>query len=479
MAQFIRMTALSPTMDEGTVQKWNVAVNDKISTGDVICEVETDKANMDYEAEDEGVLLAILVEEGGKARVGDPIAIIGEQGEDISALKKQAQEPASLEPAQEEASGRQAQAEAGGRKPAGAERAGGAAVAAAGQESRAGRPGGTAQQAPAGQTVQAEQPAAVPGRMPAQAGEAAAPAGAAVTGMTQEQPGEGRIKISPLANRIAAQNRINIAAVRGSGPGGRIIKRDIEKIILGLTQAGTIQAAPAEAGPAGLQEIETPVSRKRAVIARRLAESKFSAPHYYLGIDVLMDELLLSRQRLAEDDTQGKLTLNTFLIKLAAEAIKKHPLVNSTWMGDTIVTHGSIDIGLAVDREDGLVVPVVRNCGARGLREIDTDLRALIEKARAGKLTIADMDRATFTISNLGSFGIDDFTAIINPPGSAILAVGKINKRPWVNRENSIEIRQVLRLTLSCDHRVLDGAAGARFLNELKNIMEQPVRALL
>ncbi|MEJ2664823.1 MAG: dihydrolipoamide acetyltransferase family protein [Spirochaetia bacterium] len=469
MAEFIRMTALSPTMDEGTVQKWNVGVNDTISTGDVICEVETDKANMDYEAEDEGVLLEILVEEGGSARVGDPIAIIGEKGEDISALKQQAKQQAEAESEKQaasaagqadkaaaggEAAGEAAAGTGRGQKPAPAQ----AALQEAGQPQPA--PGASSRETAAGTTGAA---ATVP------------PQGTVSGGGKPVTTGE-RIKISPLANRIAAQNRINIATVRGSGPGGRIIKRDIEKIILGQTQAGT--TAPITGG-GGISDMETPVSQKRAVIARRLAQSKFSAPHYYLTVEVLMDELLASRNLMGQDDPQGKLALNTFLIKLAAEAIKKHPLVNATWLGDKILTHGSIDIGLAVDHEDGLVVPVVRNCGARGMREIDTDLRALIVKAREGKLSLVDMEGATFTISNLGSFGIDRFTAIINPPGSAILAVGKINKRPWVNRENTIEIKQVCALTLSCDHRVLDGAAGARFLAELKNIIEQPLRALL
>jgi len=223
---------------------------------------------------------------------------------------------------------------------------------------------------------------------------------------------------------------------------------------------------------------EVPVSGMRATIAKRLSESFFTAPHYFLRVAVQMDALMDARSRYNAEGTQ-KISLNAFFIKLAAEALRRHPQINSTWKGTTIQIHGSIDIGLAVALPEGLITPVVRNCAGKGIREIDQELTALIQKAKQGGLKPEEYTNATFTISNLGSFGIEEFTAIINPPGSAILALGEIRKEPVVTDQDEIVVRRVLRMTLSCDHRTIDGAVGAAFLKDLKDMMEDPFRILL
>jgi pyruvate dehydrogenase E2 component (dihydrolipoamide acetyltransferase) len=271
---------------------------------------------------------------------------------------------------------------------------------------------------------------------------------------------------------MAQDEGLDLRVIRGSGPGGRIIKRDIEKALEERTKAVPTLATP----PALTDEIIN-VSQKRKIIAQRLAESKYSAPHYYLRVIVKMDEILKARKSLNVRLT-NKVSMNAFLIKFAAEAIKKYPIINSTWNGETITKHGSIDIGLAVAQPDGLITPVVRNCAHKGIIAIDDELKVLIQKAQNNRLEPEEYTGATFTITNLGSFGIQEFTAIINPPGSAILAVGEIQKEPVVGGNDQIFIQLNMRLTLSCDHRVIDGAIGASFLKELKDMLEEPVRTL-
>jgi pyruvate dehydrogenase E2 component (dihydrolipoamide acetyltransferase) len=249
----------------------------------------------------------------------------------------------------------------------------------------------------------------------------------------------------------------------------------------GVAKAPSAPAAGAPEAPvyiaAPLKDQTQPVSGKRRIIAQRLAESKYSAPHFYLKMPVFTETLMGARKSL-NAGLSYKVSVNAFLIKFAAEAIKRHPVINSSWEGDTIRQFGSIDIGLAVAQEDGLVTPIVRNCGGKGIVQIDQELSELIERARNNKLTPEDYTGATFTISSLGTFGVEEFTAIINPPGSAILAVGQMQKVPVVGENDEIAVRMQMKLTLSCDHRIIDGAKGARFLEELKNIIEHPVRAL-
>jgi pyruvate dehydrogenase E2 component (dihydrolipoamide acetyltransferase) len=423
MPEKVFMIALSPTMETGTLARWRKKEGDTVASGDVLCEVETDKATMDYESTAEGTLLKILLPEGGQARVGDTIAIVGKPGEDISALL------ADHGPAAKPAAGKAMPAAA--RAP----------VAASG---------------------------AAPGIVP----------GAA-----------GRLRSSPLARKLAAQKGVDLRALRGSGPEGRIVRRDVEAAPAGtalragagaplpgsvISPLGMPPAAPLQPGPG--DEV-VPLSRMRQVIARRLAESMYTAPHFYLTVAVGVDELLAARSRL-NAGREKKLSINAFLMAIAGRALARHPAVNSTWNGDSLLRHAAADIGLAVALPEGLITPVVRDCGHKGISVIDAELADLVEKARAGKLAPEQYSGATFTISNLGMAGIDEFTAIINPPGSAILAVGAARKEPVVEEGDAIVVRQRMRLTLSCDHRVVDGAVGAAFLRDLADMLEKPLLAL-
>jgi pyruvate dehydrogenase E2 component (dihydrolipoamide acetyltransferase) len=403
MAEKVPMIALSPTMEKGTVARWRRKVGDAVKSGDVICEVETDKATMDYEASAEGTMLKIVLAEGGQAKVGDLIAVLGSPGEDISGLL------------------------------------------------------GMAQAAPA--------PRVVPQTAPAAAAKTAG------VSPLSTPPASGHLRSSPLARKLAEDRGVDLRSIAGSGPGGRVVKRDVEA-------AGSRAAGPAFA-PAPGDEI-LPVSGMRKIIAKRLSESMFSAPHYYLTVSATVDELLGMRAKL-NTGREKKVSLNAILFALAGRALARHPRVNSTWNGETIIRRASADIGLAVALPDGLVTPVVRDCGRKGILAIDSELADLVDRARAGKLAPAEYAGATFTISNLGSFGIEEFTAIINPPGSAILAVGAARKQPVVEtgpEGDRIVIRQRMAMTLSCDHRVIDGAVGAAFLRDLADIIENPALGL-
>lgn len=416
MPEKIQMLALSPTMETGTISNWIKQEGETIANGDVLCEVETDKATMEYEAIQEGTLLKIIVQEGGSVAVGKTIGIIGETGDDIDALVEEARK----------------ETETGDKE--------------AGQPGAAA--GTTAEAAPAASKEEPESP---------------------LTELEAEDTGE-RVKSSPLARKMAERANIRLSSIKGTGPGGRIVKRDVE------TAAAKGTTSKPAAVPRGEDKI-IPVSGKRKVIAQRLSESKYSAPHYYLKMSVFTESMMKSRSSL-NAELSRKISVNAFLMKFAAEAIKRHPIVNSSWEGDTIRQFASIDIGLAVAQDDGLITPVVRDCGAKGIVEIDSELESLVEKARGNKLTPEEYTGATFSISSLGSYGVDEFTAIINPPGSAILTIGRMKKVPVVSENDEIEIKAETILSLSCDHRVIDGAKGAEFLRELKFIMENPIRVL-
>ncbi|KGE73164.1 pyruvate dehydrogenase complex dihydrolipoamide acetyltransferase [Spirochaeta lutea] len=435
MAEKIMMIALSPTMEEGTILSWNKKVGDSVDTGDVLCEVETDKASMDYESAQEGTILKIILDEGSSAKVGDAIAIIGESGEDFSELEKEIEEEkkaASQKGAQPDSSGSSAPESSGD------------------QDSS-------------------------PSQQPQSASKEPGAPATAGTG--------GPVKSSPLARTLARQKGIDISLVSGTGPGGRIVKEDVENY-----KGSTAPARGAAAGsgapgagfvpaqPAG-QDQTIPVAGKRAVIAKRLAESKFSAPHYYIKNSVEMDNLMAARSILNKEAPQ-KVSFNAFIMKLAAESLKRYPGVNASWQGDHILQFGSIDIGLAVDLGNGLITPIVRNVGNKGIVQIDAELKELIQKAGSGSLKPEEYSGATFTISNLGSFGVEEFTAIINPPGSAILALGEVKKTPVYDESGELRPASIMKMNLSCDHRVIDGALGGRFLSELKKMMENPVRVL-
>jgi pyruvate dehydrogenase E2 component (dihydrolipoamide acetyltransferase) len=395
MAEAVLMLALSPTMEEGTITRWHKKEGEAVAQGDLLCEVETDKAAMDYESVNQGTLLAILVPAGGRAAVGAPIAVVGKPGEDVSAFR--AATPAAAAPA-----------------------------------------------------------AATPVVAPAAgAGAAAARPEAAAPPAPPPMPSSGlrRIKASPLARRLARERRLDLGRIAGSGPGGRVVKQDL--------------AAARSLPP--------------KVIAQRLAESKFSAPHYYLKIDVDAGRFVETRERLnARLGEDARISVNALLMKIVAEALKRHPILNSGWKGDHILAYARADIGLAVAQEDGLITPVVRDCGVKGVLAIERELAELIARARVNRLKPEEYSGATFTITNLGSYGILEFTAIINPPGSAILAVGRIRRVavPVAEEGDRLVVRPQMILTLSCDHRVVDGAVGAAFLKDLKALIEDPVDAL-
>lgn len=412
MAEPILMLALSPTMEKGAIATWHKNEGDPVAAGDILCDVETDKATMEYECAARGTLLKIVVPAGAQAAVGDLIAVVGKPGEDISALLDKA--PATPAPAADDDKG----------------------------------------------TV------GPIGPIPLDAPVAAVP--------------PARVKASPLARKLAAQAGIALDSLRGSGPGGRIVRADIESAQsrpTGPTRPASPTALPA-APPLAAADQTIPVSQKRRIIAQRLAESMYSAPHFYLKLRVLADGLLAARTQLnvARAD---KLSLNAFLIKFCAEALRRHPMVNASWQGDTIRIFGSVDIGLAVALPDGLLTPIVRNCAAKGIAQIDAELKTLIDKARANKLAPEEFTGATFTISNLGAAGIEEFTAIINPPGAAILAVGACTREAVPDAAGALNVATLMRLTLSCDHRVIDGMLGAAFLKTLKELIEYPVLALL
>lgn len=400
MAEKLYMTALSPTMEDGIILEWKKKEGEHIASGDVICEVETDKASMEYESSQTGVLLKILLPQGDSAKVGDVIGILGNKGEDISAVLAESTENATP----------------------------------------------SVDQSPA-------QAVAKP--------EATSPAHVADT--ISDTASARTIKVSPLARKIAAEKHINLQGISGSGPGGRIVKKDVESAKITGRQ------------PHAAQDQNIPVSNIRAIIARRLSESKFSSPHYYVKVSVDMSALLAARKRVNE---KTKVGVNAFLMKFVAETLKRHPEINASWQEDHIRIFGGIDIGVAVDRGRGLITPIVRDCGSKGVITIDEELKELVQKAENNKLQPQEYSGASFTISNLGSFGVEEFTAIINPPGAAILAVGQTIRKPVVMPDDSIAIRPIMKLSLSCDHRVIDGAAAGRFIADLKSYMEDPVRML-
>ena len=443
MAEKVPMTALSPTMEEGTIVSWNKNEGDTVAAGDVLCEVETDKTTVEYESSQEGTILKIIVASDGRAAVGETIAVMGEKGEDISALLKEIESEGSARDNSNEESAEESSDESATE---------GEADSGIKQETKE----------PAREEKKSA--AARPSQEPDKSREIAAPASGY------------RIKASPLAVKLAAERNINLALVKGTGTGGRITKRDIEDF-RGVPGGASAVAGSTAGGATAPADRDIPVEGKRAVIARRLSESKFSAPHYYLSTSVSMENVLAARKML-NATLPEKVSLNAFFMKFAAKALRRHPVVNSSWQGETIREHGSIDIGLAVDAGSGLITPVVRNCGNRGVQEIDADLVSLIEKARTGKLKPEEYTGATFTISNLGSFGVEEFTAIINPPGAAILALGASKPTPVVREDGTVGVETVMKMTLSCDHRVIDGAAGGRFLHELQMLMEQPARLL-
>ena len=417
--EVITMPRLSDTMEEGTVAKWNKKVGDPVNEGDILAEIETDKATMEFESFYSGTLLYIGLEEGQSAAVDSVLAAIGKEGTDPEAVKAAiASSTVSVSQAEEP------KAEL---------------VAAAVPEQK---------QTPKPELAVAQSP------------------------IVANENHNGRLIASPLAKKLAEEKGISLQQVKGSGDGGRIIKRDIENF---KGSAGGFAVAQ---GPKGLESVtELANSSMRKAIAKRLSASKFSAPHYYLGVELNMDNAIGFRQQFNTlPDT--KISFNDIVLKAVALALKEHPQVNSQWFDDKIIQNHHVHLGVAVAVEDGLVVPVLKFTDEMDLRQIGVTVKDYALRARDKKLTPAEMEGSTFTVSNLGMFGIQEFTSIINQPNSAILSVGAIEKKPVV-KEDAIVVGNTMKLTLACDHRTVDGATGAHFLQSLRLYIENPIRLLV
>jgi len=421
--EVITMPRLSDTMTEGTVAKWLKNIGDAVDEGDILAEIETDKATMEFESFHQGTLLYIGVEEGKTAEVDAVLAVIGEKGTDMSPYMDSLAKKAKVS---------EKAAEAEDAKPA----------AAPAQET-------STSPAPVAKTSAPTAPA------PVQVGA------------------NGRIVASPLARKMAAERNINLNQVSGSGEGGRIVKRDIENFTPGAAASSQMPFVPK--GQESFEEVSN--SQMRKVIARRLGESKFTAPHYYLNVEFDMDNAISFRNQYnSVPDT--KISFNDIVVKATALALKQHPQVNSQWFDDRIKKNHHVHIGVAVAVEDGLLVPVLKFADEQTLTQIGAQVKDFAGRARNKKLTPEEMEGSTFTISNLGMFGITDFTSIINQPNSAILSVGAIVQKPVV-RNNEIVVGNTMKLTLACDHRTVDGATGAMFLQTLKEYIENPVTMLM
>ena len=406
MAELITMPRLSDTMTEGKVAKWHKNIGDKVKEGDVLAEIETDKAVQDFESEFDGVLLYIGVKEGNPAAVDSILAIIGKEGEDISQLINGVNISQSQDSENKNSSEKEE-----------------------------------------------------------------------VTKIIVQKESQQRINISPLAKKIAAEKGIDITTIKGSGDHGRIVKRDVEG--LQTTSRQVLEVIDNTSSTINYPDFmnidnsETPNSQIRNIIAKRLAESKFTAPHYYLMVEVDMGSTIDARKEMNEI-SETKISFNDIIIKAVALSLKKHKQINSSWAEDKIIHHGNINIGVAVAIEDGLVVPVLKNADFMSFSQISTSVKDLASRAKNKGLKANEMEGSTFSISNLGMFGIESFTSIINQPNSCILSVGAILEKP-IAKNGEIKAGHVMKLSLACDHRVADGATGAQFLQTLKGYLEQPI----
>ncbi len=434
----ITMPKLSDTMTDGTLVRWAKKENDIIKPGDIIAEVETDKATQELEAFEAGTVAKIVIPEGGKVPVGGLIVVLAKPGEDVAAVAK-------------------------------AVGTGGANVAAA-PAAPAAAASLVAPASPASTPVMVPAPAPVPIPAPA-----SSPAGVVASASTGEQ----KQRVSPLARKIALETGVNLAGLQGTGPDGRIIKRDVLAAPTAAAVSTVAKAGKAATVPAARLEAKTiPLSTIRQTIARRLLEAKQTIPHFYVSIDVQMDALLSLRKSANEQLAPVKLSVTDFIAKAVATAIAQTPAINASFTPTAIVQHGTVNLGIAVAIEDGLVVPVIRDAQVKGIRQISAEIKELAELARAKKLKANQMGGSTFTISNLGMYGIREFQAIVNPPEAAILAVGGTEARPVV-KNGQVVPAMVMTLSLSSDHRVVDGALAAEFLATLKGILENPLAMLI
>jgi pyruvate dehydrogenase E2 component (dihydrolipoamide acetyltransferase) len=436
MATKVVMEALSPTMEEGRLVKWVKNEGDTVAKGEVLAEIETDKAVMELVARGDGVLRKRVLAEGETAPVGQLVGVIGAADEDIGSILASA--PAAVEAA-----------------------GGGAATAAPATPA-------TAAAAPTPGT-----PAPTPTQAPAAAQAPSAPAPSAAAPSAPQLPHEngGRPRSSPLARRLASDRGLDLGQVHGSGPGGRIIKRDIEAA---TTAGGAATPSAAPRPPAAGDFTDVPLTQIRKTIARRLTESIGPIPTFYLTMEADLTRTAELRQAMTEAGNEFKVSFNDIILKAVATALARHPEVNAHWLGDRVRQFNRVHLGMAVAIEDGLITPVLFDADRKGLGELSQEARDLATRARARKLTPNEYTGSTFSVSNLGMFGIDQFTAIINPPESGIVAVGAVEEKPVVV-DGQVVVRKRVRVTMSCDHRVIDGATGARFLQDLRRMLENPL----
>ena len=440
----IQMPKLSDTMSEGTLVSWKKKKGDQVSAGEVLAEIETDKATMEWESPEDGTLTEIYVDEGGKVNVGDKIAFIGGEGEEAPKEEAQAEkEEKQPKPAEQKEKQPQAKTE----KPAPAQK----------KEQEA---------APPAQKTTVE-PAV-----------SAAP--------KKEKPEEARVKASPVARRVAAELGIDLTSVKGTGPDGRVTETDVRgaaKSARSVADHGgaKVESKPAPSIKAG-ESARIQLSGMRKIIAQRLVESLGPVPHFYLEIDVNAGPLMEAREELksaGEGADAAKITVNDFVLKAAVQAAVKVPRVNASFDGDAIVQYADIDLGIAVAIEEGLLTPVIRAAQNKPLREISELAKDLAHRARNKRMKPEEFQGGTFTVSNLGGMGIDSFSAVINPPQGFILAVGRITKVPVIDDSDQIVVGHRMSLTMSCDHRVIDGALGAEYLKELRHLLENPALLLV
>lgn len=452
MAEIIEMPKLSDTMSIGTVVQWLKKEGDAVSSGDMIAEIETDKATMEMEVFSDGILLKQYAKAGDQVTVGDPICAIGKKGEAIPEVGGKSSTPATAkaEPAKIEDPKPEPKTETPAAKPA-----------------------APAESKPAEKTVAASRPAPAP---------------------ASTDSGE-RIKASPLAKILASEHGVDLASLKdnGTGPGGRIVKKDVLTAAQAPAKPSRAPEAPAKpstpapAQPAPkLADVDIPVSNMRAVIASRLLESKTQIPHFYLDTEVDMQPLLALREsvnaglsKLAPEQGGIKLSVNDFILKAAIEALRRVPAANASWMGSSIRRHGDINLAFAVAVEDGLVTPTIKQAHTKTLRQIAFEARELIAKAQSKKLKPDEMSGSTFTVTNLGMYGIHSFFGIINPPNAAILSVGATVRKPVVDAKGQIVPGDRMHIGLSCDHRVIDGAVGAQLMAAIREVIENPALMLV
>ena len=444
------MPKLSEAMETGKVIKWLKQEGDRVQGGDILAEVETDKADVEMEAFGAGVLRKILVPAGAQAPVGTLIAVIAEPGEDISTMVAGAA-PASTPPAASQAP---------------------AWVPAVPGPTPASPPPAASSPAPAPVPTPSHVLAPGPRPTPALAPVVAPPSPAASPRPAPLAAREGRVKASPLARKIAAQWGVDLALINGSGPGGRIVRRDVE------AAATASPETPAATAP-GAEFEDLPLTPMRAIIAKRMPLAKAPVPHFYVSSEVAMDGAWALREELNALEGQPKVSVNDLVVRACAVALMSHPGINASFQGDSIRVHRRAHVGIAVALEDGLITPVLRDCQAKSLAQIAVESRDLTERARGRKLRSAELSGATFSVSNLGMYDVTEFSAIINPPEGAILAVGAVRRVPVVDGAGTVGVGQRMMLTLSCDHRAMDGAMGARFLQDVRRLLEEPLRLLV